>query len=265
MQRLQKLALGCLASFAIYSYGMGLNDLADLPENRRQGRARPLVEGTLGLRMAILLTMSLLLLATGVGFALPGEGPLLLLVLGIAATLYNTIGKRSPFAGPVLLGLCRALNLTLGASLAAPLFETSHDLLFWLPIGLTYAVYVGSLSGLARMEDEDRLTLFKCRAFLFLAALGFSGPAVLLAFQSHWHPLGLMLSLLGTIVILHASRDDGSPWTRKKVGKMVGFLLRLIVVYDAAIIASLGSLEVAAMVLLLYPVCRTLARFIPPT
>lgn len=178
----------CLASVCLYSFGMALNDLYDLPEDRQNSPQRPLVTGALSLGVARCLTASLWLLglfAAGVAGYLyqveltadaweqvtahavlpPWMWPIaLLLPLTLAIWLYDGPAKRSPIA-PFLMGSCRGLNMLLGASLPlmavmppeaiaqaawGPLAYWSPDVL-WCAAAMT--VYVTGITWYARSES----------------------------------------------------------------------------------------------------------------
>ncbi len=178
-----------LASVCLYSFGMALNDLYDLPEDRQHSPERPLVTGALPLAGARLLTFGLwglgLIAAGGAGYAFqagltadaleqvathsalpPWTWPLaIVLPLTLAIWLYDGPAKRTALA-PFLMGSCRGLNLLLGASLPliavmpseaiaraswGPLSYWSNDV---LGCAAAMTVYVTGITWYARSESK---------------------------------------------------------------------------------------------------------------
>ncbi len=136
----QPLLFLVLASVCLYSWGMALNDLYDLEEDRKHSPHRPLVTGAVSLGEARCLLWACVLLGIGLALVagmLDAFGPTvspeiasaglpwipkwlwpLIFVVGllVAIWLYDGPGKKS-MAAPWVMGSCRGLNLLLGASL----------------------------------------------------------------------------------------------------------------------------------------------------
>jgi 4-hydroxybenzoate polyprenyltransferase len=141
--------LAAAAGLFFYAAGLILNDVADLPTDRRERPGRPLPSGRIPPRRAGLSAAALLC-----------AGALCVLFLGrpawwfgaslIASVMvYDFLAKRNAVAGPILMGLCRGLNLLLGAAAAWPVR-------FWPPPAwfgaAALALYVLLVSRLARDE-----------------------------------------------------------------------------------------------------------------
>jgi hypothetical protein len=267
-----------LASACVYHGGMALNDWADRAEDARVRATRPIPGGAIRASAALTVALALLVLGPALGFlAAPASGGALALV-AILAALYDLRG-RGALLGPLLLGLCRAGNLSAGLllGLAQPHAEPGLRLLWLAP--LLYGLYVFAVSRLARLEDAPeaarsghgpRIAL-ACGALL-LVALG-CGRIVLepeavperLALAGAW--TGAALALLGARALLvRALRAElGSAGA---VMAAVGMALRRLLVATAALAAQAGSpsgLVVAGAILLGYPLAFALRRVFPPT
>lgn len=252
-------ALVWLLSFAIYECGMVLNDLADYELDRRQGRPRPLVTGALSMRFARSSLLVLILVGLLAGLALGTAARIAGACLFLLVLLYNVAAKRHALAGPLALGACRAGNILLGAAafVALDVLCQSSQVL-WTTAA--YGLYVASLSSLARMEDG---TVFarRCRAALVFAAIAFATPGLMFPDR-----LGTSCHLLGAVTILRPLGRPMSAWDRPTIGRTVGSLLRLTVVFGAGVSASAGGPAwLVVLLLALYPLCLRLARTIPPT
>lgn len=105
------------SSLLFYTFGMVQNDSCDLEEDRRHRPERPLASGEISLNAAI--TCSVLLLATGLLLSyLNGRIVFFVaLVLCCMISVYNLMLKDHPMPGAVCMGLCRSLNMLMGACL----------------------------------------------------------------------------------------------------------------------------------------------------
>jgi 4-hydroxybenzoate polyprenyltransferase len=102
------------AGLLLYTAGLILNDLFGYAEDKRDRPERPLPSGQISRENAAAVALVFLWVAAFASAffdALPIALPLILCIV-----LYNLGGKRVPLLGPVLMGLCRAGNLLLGAA-----------------------------------------------------------------------------------------------------------------------------------------------------
>ncbi|MWB99704.1 SCO3242 family prenyltransferase [Agromyces seonyuensis] len=133
-----------LASAAIYSGGMALNDYADRRLDALERPERPIPSGRIAPRTALGIAIGLE--AVGVVLAAAGagrRGALLALPLVAAVVVYDTVAKPTA-AGPVSMAVCRGLDVLLGArgSLRA------------LPAALTVATHTVGVTALSRGEVD---------------------------------------------------------------------------------------------------------------
>lgn len=261
-----------LCSSSLYFGGIVLNDVMDLDEDRRDRPQRPLPRGEISIGRAAATAFGLL--AIGVlmglfsGFLVNRSAPA---VVAIALTgsilVYNCLAKRSYF-GPLLLGVCRFLNVLLGWSpilLLTPAAPAWY--VFSTPV-LTAAVtgsYVFTLSWIARYETVG-LERLAARLWIFLLTV----PLVLIQFlasrgtgpwldTTRWFGFVLfgLLLIACTRVALRVwqNADAGS------IGRTVGELLALILLVDATMLGVLGHGWAALSVLGLYIPLRFLRRW----
>src|ERR1043165_8231940 len=147
------------ASICLYWSGMVWNDYFDVNQDRRERPDRPLASGRVSLRTAYWLAWILmaagLLLALAAGFRFykdRGEWgreyrPIVIACeLAVAIYLYDGVLKAT-IAGPVMMGLCRSLNILLGLSIM------SGVLPFWgWLMALVIGIYVAGVTWFARTE-----------------------------------------------------------------------------------------------------------------
>ncbi len=146
----QTVLLLCAASICFYSGGMVLNDVFDYAEDKRDRPFRPLPSGRI--KRSLALRAGLLLLIIGVALALlnlpledwwPHGLPIFLLPVLILA--YN-LGLKATFLGPLTMGLCRGLNLLLGATV----IPVPDPLALWA--AMTVTMYITGVTIIARGE-----------------------------------------------------------------------------------------------------------------
>lgn len=156
------------AGVCLYAGGVALNDVCDAAVDAVERPERPIPSGRIGrgaaLRFAVMLLVAGCVLATA---AAPVSGALAL-AIAAAATLYDAWAKHRPVLGPLTMGLCRALNLLLGAS-AAPAILAER----W-PIAAIPILYIAGITAVSRGEvgGGDRRAASAALALLGLAGAG---------------------------------------------------------------------------------------------
>lgn len=147
---IQGLAAAVLAALCFYGAGLIVNDIVDLPEDRRERPGRPLASGAIGIMEARWAAGTLFAVALAL-CALAGV-KLLTTGLGLAAAilLYNGVLKPLPVVGPISMGLCRGLSVWLGVSAGGDYGWQA------VMLALTIGAYVATVTHLARTETEQR-------------------------------------------------------------------------------------------------------------
>lgn len=260
-------------SLLLFAGGMALNARVDLEEDRVTRPRRPLPAGDLPPGFATLLAAVALPAAPLVAWFCGGEPrrDLALWSAAMAAAIgvYHTPLKRSPIAGPLLLGAIRGGDLLLGAigvagrdaGLAAAGFAAA-----------CYAAYVAGASFIAHQEDRDARAIFvRSGALLSLLAIVVhgavnvarpprAGPADLVSLAAVVVALWHLISLRAARVLF---RPTGFGLVRVENHARL-FLSRMALLPAAAAFAAgnpaLGSTSIVAFFAVF-----ALVRFIPPT
>ncbi len=155
-----KSVLPCLmASLLLYAAGLLANDYFDLETDRRERPLRPLPSGRVAPESARNAALVLTLLGVAAAMAAGKTATLMAFLLVAAIAFYNTKGKRSPWWGPFNMGLCRGLNLLLGAAAARPAGLCLQKEVIVSALGLT--MYIAGVSMIAFKETEARPMAFK--------------------------------------------------------------------------------------------------------
>jgi len=262
----QPIAVGLTASLLLFLFGMSQNDLADVNKDRRNRSRRPLASGALALKTGVLVVSITGLLALFCAFLLPPPARWLIVSLLLSISLYNLWPGHVGLLGPPVLGAIRGQNLMLGAALlGAPLSA--------LPAAVCYGLYITAVSSAARMEDGERpptasgltwrIRLAQLLAPLSVAAvLVHPGPGSSLAIASGFAVAAAQIGFLERALrrSVQDGRLEGVP-----VAALIGACLSAIFLLDAALCAAAGGFRAAILLLLLFPLSRTLARRFPPS
>ncbi len=262
--------LACLAaaSAMLYAGGIVLNDVADVEVDRRERPTRPLPSGRIGRRTAAALAAALLLgavaLAFGVGF-LGGSSvveagfftrfrPGLVSLAIVAAVLaYNFVCKGT-IIGPLVMGLCRGLNLLMAMSVV---WWFSGDLALVAIIAMTH--YVASLTyfGMHETGRSGRLRLVTggvgVTTAILLLGLLVAGRSILMNDEIH----GGFLVVLWLSLLIHVARmvyrAVKNPTPPQVQYAMKTFILGIIA-FDATIAgAAVGWIGGAVVLAFLLP------------
>jgi len=253
-----------VASCALYLSGMVFNDVFDRKQDARERPTRPIPSGRVPLPAAVLLGSGLMLVGLGSAFAV-GQPSLIVAAMLVPAILsYDAFLKRTPL-GPLGMGLCRFLNVMLGASDYGWFFQLWARPQLVCAIGL--GIYIVGVTWFARTEARA-----SSRQHL-LGALGLLdiGVAVLAAFVylrpaegSTLNTLLLMALVVGQLNYRASTAiRDPSP---QNVQPIVKQMLLSYVMLDAALVYwHTGSGELAFATACLVIPAMLLARFIPMT
>lgn len=258
------------ASTSLYAAGVVLNDVYDLEIDRRERPERPLPSGQIAVGTARRLGWGSLLvgmvLAAGASLASHRVWPAVVgCLLAAGIVLYDGYLKRTPL-GPVAMGACRAMNLLLGMSAAAPGWQDEH----WL-IAAAMGVYVTGITLLARGETQGgRRGPLALATGIILAgfALLFVLPKMtdelvltLLVEPQRWY---ILLAVLGAYAGLRCLRAVFEP-DPDVIQAAVKHCLVTLVFLDAAICYVKWDLLGAVIVLALLAPIMILGRWIRST
>lgn len=260
-----------VASVLLYSAGMVLNDVFDLPRDRRERPERPIPSGRVSLATARRLGLALLLggwVAGGVAGFLPGtvsdwgwRSGLIATVLVVMILGYNGVLKRTA-AGPLAMGCCRLLNILLGMSAGVPMVEDWNIMGFGaaqLTAAAGIGLYVTGVTWFARSEattsQRGQLGLAIGTMMLGIGMLGMvhrlliqqGTPLVLL--EPYWW---MLLGMLAVPILRRCTIAISDPEPRQ-VQLAVRHALWSLIMLDAALVLLLHQVLALAIVALLIP------------
>ncbi len=192
-----RLLLALPASLLFYAAGLILNDLFDYAEDLRERPTRPLPARLISREAAT--ACALIFLWVAVFFAAFFNALRIAVPLVLAIVLYNIGLKRHRYAGPLLMGACRAGNLLLGAAAA-----TNGASPTWAPVtgALLLGSYIALVTWFAREEMEPN-ALLRPHQIGHLLGLLMPIQATLCAVAIHRFPANFLGFALLALLPLH--------------------------------------------------------------
>lgn len=236
-----KLGLLTAASACLYAGGAALNDVCDADRDARERPERPIPSGRIHRSAAADAAALSLLVGLAIAAGTSVASAIIAAALAGAIVLYDGPLKMTPFA-PGVMGLCRALNLTLGISAAgAP--GTA-----WLlaPAGLMW-LYVTSVTVFARREATGgtaaRLTAGTIGVCGAVAGLTMLAGVVPDYHRTSWLIAGPLLA----VIAWFGFTATNAP-TPIRVQRAVKTFLLALIMFDACIVAIARGLWPAIVV-----------------
>ncbi|GIW79894.1 MAG: hypothetical protein KatS3mg105_1701 [Gemmatales bacterium] len=245
-----------LASTCLYCGGMVFNDYFDYDQDYKERPHRPLPSGRIprrqALRLGSLLLLGGLIFAGVAGAGTSGFSSLSTMIaafLVVAILLYDG-GMKATWAGPLLMGTCRFLNILLGFS----------------PIGISWgiwpgvvvAAYVAGITWFARTEAKvsNRTTLKWATLVILLAIVSaLAVPAIVRDLKPELSPSPFLPYLLvahGFFVGIPAYHAIEQP-VPSKVQAAVKRAIMGLVILDAALASAFSGTVGLTLMLLLVP------------
>jgi len=137
---------------ALYLFGMGMNDLVDLGDDRRLGRDRPLARGELSVGPAASVLVVLLgVMMIAAAFVAHHETLVVAAVTLGAVAAYNGAAKRWTATAVLVMAACRAGNVLIGWTAVVGTWRI--DLSPRAATGWALLISVGALAGTASLTS----------------------------------------------------------------------------------------------------------------
>lgn len=234
-------------SCCLYAGGVALNDVCDAQRDALERRGRPIPSGRISRSGATALVVALLLTGLLGAAAVSLRCGAVAAALVLAIVLYDAVLKALAPA-PLLMGACRALNITLGVCGAAAAWEPAH----LLPGGLL-GLYVVSVTILAKTEASTTSSM-RLRVGVGGACVSSAGLVTLAWAVAECHLGYLGLSLLLTLALLRRGMTAIAAPRPSVVQETVKAYVLMIVVFDACIAwAGAGAWAGLAVLTLIVP------------
>jgi 4-hydroxybenzoate polyprenyltransferase len=277
------LVLLLLASAALYTAGMVLNDVFDVEQDTRERPQRPIPSGQIPLATARMVGIGLLVVGVVLAFAAgyvppraaayPWRSGAVAVALASCVVIYDGLLKRT-LVGPLFMGLCRFFNVLLGAALASTqVAETAQTLFFergQLLVAAAIGVYVLGITLFARTEakqsSQPRLIQATAVMAFGIVILLYAPSTIPQAPQFNFNEMywPILLLVLGLSVGRHCINAISDP-TPIHVQTAVKFALLSIITFDAAVAMWAAGPAYALGIFALVVPTMLLGRFISAT
>ncbi|NOY29753.1 MAG: UbiA family prenyltransferase [Planctomycetes bacterium] len=232
-------------SSLLYAAGMVLNDAFDAELDAKERPERPIPSGRISRRAAFQVGFMLLILGIALACLVSWQlqsrtSATVGILLAVAIVAYNAKLKQTEF-GPSAMGICRYLNVLLGASIAADLWTVPTAWIYAAAVGM----YTLGLTLFARSENEPSKTQGQAVGrFVTLGSMALVGllPVAISSFQEApfpavWYGCLLLVCLLLLGSHQETQRQPSPVAFRRHVSKL---LLGFIVMDALACTAAMG-------------------------
>lgn len=253
--RFEVFLLVCSSVF-LYAGGVVFNDVFDAELDAVERPERVIPSGLISVPQAIL--WGVLLMVSGLFMAystnvLSGN---LALVLVAAILIYDGVAKRYSFWGPLVMGICRGLNLLLGMSILSQINP------LW--VALVPVLYIFAITLISRGEVHGNNKKHILISGLMYAIVILSITGAIIMFSDNLYSSLPFIILFSFLVFRPLSKayKENSPANIKKA-VMAGVLS--LVVMDACWVAGFSNWYIALGVLLLLPLSLILSRIFAVT
>jgi len=250
-----------VASSALYSAGMVINDVFDVEQDRRQRPDRPIPSGRIQLQQAIPLGFLFIVVGEAscafAALATRDWLPLILApILAIVILRYNSRWKRTPL-GPVAMGGCRFLNVLLGMSVSPQPLGAANYL-----VAAGIGVYIVGLTWFARREATTSprnhllggfITMLAGLALLWLFPKFSSAPSLADIWNLHPQYWALLWLALAALIGWRFVRAITNPQPALVQAAVKTGILSIIVLDAAVVLGVRGCVPALGVLALLIP------------
>ena len=245
-----------LSSICLYAGGVVLNDVFDIEVDTIERPERPIPSGLILIKSATLFGIFLFVLGVLFAFLSNALSGYLAIALCMVIVLYDALGKKHSFFGPLNMGLCRGFNLILGMSLMGSISNLWYAI---IPVVYIFAI---TLISRGEVHGENKRHIVWAGA-LYLVVVFFVIGIVFDATGRFFEiiPFIALFSFLIFKPLIKAYKVN-SPSNIK--GAVVGGVLSLIVL-DASLAAGFLNWWYGLLILLLLPLSKRLSKLFAVT
>lgn len=256
MERSWNVLLLVFSSVFLYAGGVVFNDVFDAELDAVERPERAIPSGLISVPQAIV--WGVLLMAVGLFLAYATSVPSgnLALVLVVAILVYDGVAKKHSFFGPLVMGICRGLNLLLGMSILSQINP------WW--VALVPVLYIFAITLISRGEVHGNNKKHILISGILYGIVIISITGTIFMFSDNLYislPFIILFSFLVFRPLLRAYKDNSPANIKKAV--MAGVLS--LVVMDACWTAGFSNWYIALGVLLLLPLSLILSRIFAVT
>jgi 4-hydroxybenzoate polyprenyltransferase len=240
------------ATIGLYGGGVVFNDVFDAELDLVERPERPIPSGLISKTEAIVIGIYLLILGVVSAISVSRLSGMIAIGIAGAALIYNKWAKHDEKKGPLMMGLCRGLNLLLGMSLAT---EAIGDLWYFMLIPIMYIAAVTLISRDEVHGGSTKNLQFAAFVYVLIAIL----IAVFAFLQGHFLISVPFLALFLFLNLRPVFRAIKNPQPAL-IGKSVKWGVLSLIAMNAAWVAAFVDIQTACAVLLLLPISIGLSK-----
>ncbi len=247
-----------LSTTGLYGGGIVFNDVFDAEIDAKERPNRPIPSGKASYWKATLLGSLLLTLGVLAAVQVSWLSGTLAFSIAAAAMIYNAYSKHHPVFGPLNMGICRGGNLLLGVSVVSSKIPE-----YWF-LALLPIIYIAAITTLSRNEVNGGDSNNSVIALLLISIVIAGLLGLCLLNKNHLLTVLPFIALLSVRVLIPFVKAMHQPTPENIQIAVKAGVLSLIVV-DATVAASFGSLLYGLLVLSLLPISMLLAQIFSVT
>lgn len=244
------------SSVFLYAGGVVLNDVFDAKLDAVERPERPIPSGIVSIKEGASLGAILMLLGCALAVMVSDISGYIAIILAATIYMYDAIAKKHTFFGPLVMGICRGLNLLLGISILGELP------IIWITIIPVLYIFAITLISRGEVHGDNK-------KHIVMAAVIYATVIALIATGVAIHSTNLLISIpfltLFAVMIyrpLVKAYKENSPEHIKKA-VMAGVLS--LVIMDACWAAGFSNWYIAIGILLLLPLSIMLSKLFAVT
>ena len=248
-----------LATTGLYGGGVVFNDVFDAKLDAIERPERPIPSGVVSVLDASMFGIFLFIGGIAAAWQSSWESGLLAVLIAFAALLYDKFSKHQTLWGPVNMGMCRGMNLLLGASVVPSIMAEVAPLcvLPILFIGAITLISQGEVHGGTSAKGWQAVGLLGL-VILLMLILPLTGYSYILLY-------GVVFIFFFVWLVLppfvKAARNPGPHMIRKAVKAGILGLIPL----NAAIASGFAGWEYGLLIVLLLPISIGLGKMFAVT
>lgn len=250
------LLLLIFSSIFLYAGGVIFNDVFDFSIDCIERPERPIPSGVVPLRAAAIYGGVTMLLGIVFAFGVGLLSGFVACILTMAILVYDSLAKKSDFFGPLVMGLCRGLNLILGLSVLGSLD-------FWW-MAVIPIVYIFAITLISRGEVHG-----ENKNHILLAGVLYATVIFAILTVSYFYTDSILITLLYIVLFsimvfrpLVRAYSDNSPANIKNA-VMAGVIS--LIALDATIAATFSIWWHGLVILALLPLSIGLSKLFAVT
>lgn len=246
-----------LASVCLYGGGVVLNDFFDREIDAKERPERPIPSGKV--RAIYVLLFGFVLLAFGCFFSFLYSEISFIISISIVflILLYDRFAKHNLVFGPLVMGMCRGLNLILGMTILKSLP------LAIIPISILPIVYIAAITLISQNEvwgGGKYKFIIACMLYILVFF-----TQLFVSFQNGFILYAMPFIVFHSVLLFPPLLKAYQNPNPKLIGNAVKIGVLTLIVLNVSFAASFGNLPIAISILALLPISLLISKYFAVT